>query len=70
MRKNFVSIGKLGEESINEDATVSRPGLIAVADGAGGGGLFAERWSRYLVDHIPNEPIRLAEELDDWIEGI
>lgn len=41
--------------------------LIAVSDGAGGGGLFAERWSAYLLSHLPATPINSAEELAFWI---
>ncbi|MDE5585300.1 MAG: hypothetical protein K2I92_03040, partial [Muribaculaceae bacterium] len=44
--------------------------MIAVSDGAGGGGLFADRWSRYLVSHLPHKPITTAEKLDEWIGSI
>ncbi len=44
--------------------------FIAISDGAGGGGLFAERWSRYLLANLPKEPIASAEALDEWIGGI
>ena len=70
MRKNYVSIGKLEPGCLNEDAVTGTPHLVAVSDGAGGGGLFAERWSRYLLDHLPQTPIMTAEELDAWIEQI
>ena len=35
---------------------------------AGGGGLFAERWSRYLIDNLPESPIMSANQLDSWLE--
>ena len=28
----------------NEDAVIAKDSLIAVSDGAGGGGVFADRW--------------------------
>lgn len=64
------SIGKPEQGSINEDAVIARENIIAVSDGAGGGGLFAERWSAYLVNHLPATPISSAEELDIWIGDI
>ena len=41
-----------------------------MSDGAGGGGVFAERWSQYLVDHLPNNPIKSYKEFDKWVDGI
>lgn len=70
MKTSCVSIGKFEQGCINEDAALARNNVIAVSDGASGGGLFAERWSRYLLDHLPDTPICTAEELDSWIEQI
>lgn len=70
MKTSCVSIGKFEQGCINEDAALARDNVIAVSDGAGGGGLFAERWSRYLLDHLPDMPICSAKELDGWIEQI
>lgn len=70
MKTSCVSIGKFELGCINEDAALARNNVIAVSDGAGGGGLFAERWSRYLLNHLPDTPICSAEELDSWIEQI
>ena len=36
-----LSIAKLGENLVNEDAAIAKNCLIAVSDGAGGGGVFA-----------------------------
>lgn len=69
-QQGAITIGKFEPGCINEDAVLARPGLIAVSDGAGGGGLFAERWSRYLLAHLPDTPIDSAEALDGWIESI
>ena len=64
------SIGKLEEGLVNEDAALAKTGLIAVSDGAGGGGLFADKWSKYLVEHLPDEPITDYPAFDKWIDGI
>lgn len=70
MKSSCISIGKFEQGCINEDAALAKEQVIAVSDGAGGGGLFAERWSRYLLDHLPDTPISSAGELDKWIEQI
>lgn len=65
-----LSIAKFEEGIVNEDAAIAREKVIAVSDGAGGGGVFAECWSRYLVEHLPDEPIESYEAFDRWIDGI
>ena len=65
-----ISLGKFEKNAINEDAGLARKSLIAVSDGAGGGGLFADKWSRHLLKNLPNEPIASAEQLDRWIGSI
>ena len=54
----------------NEDAAKATPEWIAVSDGAGGGGVLANLWSRYLVDHLPDKPIKSFKSFDKWIDGI
>ena len=70
MRSFANSIGKPEQGCINEDAVIARENIIAVSDGAGGGGLFAARWSKYLLNHLPSTPISSADELDAWIRYI
>ena len=65
-----ISIAKIGEGLINEDAAKATEKWIAVSDGAGGGGVFADLWSKYLVDHLPGEPIMDYQTFDAWIDGI
>ena len=65
-----ISIEKFEKDIINEDAAIARKEVIAVSDGAGGGGLYAERWSQYLVDHLPDKPIKNYKVFDKWIDGI
>ena len=52
-----ISIAKFEKDIVNEDAVIARKNVIAVSDGAGGGGVFAERWSQYLVSNLPDKPI-------------
>ncbi len=66
-----VSIAKLNDTGVNEDAFCATDRCIAVSDGAGGCGLFADEWSRYLIEHLPKEkPICSFAELDEWVDGI
>lgn len=65
-----ISIAKIGEGLINEDAATATERRIAVSDGAGGGGVFAEMWSKYLVDKLPDEAITDYKTFDAWIDGI
>ena len=65
-----LSIPKFEESIINEDASKATSKWIAVSDGAGGGGVFADKWSNYLVQHIPSEPIQDYAAFDDWLNNI
>ena len=65
-----ISIAKFEKGIVNEDAVIAKKDVIAVSDGAGGGGLFAERWSQYLVDHLPDNPIKNYKAFDKWIDTI
>ena len=70
MRKQNITIGKIGYGQVCEDASISVPGMAAVSDGAGGGGLFADEWARYLLKHLDTtKPITTFEQLDVWIDG-
>ena len=65
-----LSTSKFEEGIINEDAARATPEWIAVSDGAGGGGVFANKWSEYLVEHLTETPISDFAAFDSWIEGI
>lgn len=54
----------------NEDAVLARENVIAVSDGAGGGGVFADLWSNYLVEHLPEKSIKSYQAFDKWIDSI
>ena len=64
------SLSKFEEGNINEDAVKATQCWVAVSDGAGGGGVFADRWSKYLVDHLVDEPIHDYPTFDGWIDSI
>ena len=65
-----ISLAKFEEGIINEDAAIAKKEAIAVSDGAGGGGVFADLWSKYLVEHLPDKPIKNYKAFDKWIDGI
>lgn len=65
-----ISIAKFEEGIVNEDAAIAKENVIAVSDGAGGGGVFAERWSDYLVNHLSDKPIKSYKAFDKWIDSI
>ena len=65
-----LSIAKFEEGITNEDAAKATLRWVAVSDGAGGGGVFADKWSRYLVDHLLDEPIANYQAFDAWIDSI
>lgn len=55
----------------NEDTyrVDSQTGLWAVADGAGGTGLYAGQWAQFLVEHVPGEPFGNSSDLTHWLDG-
>lgn len=72
-----LSLTKFEDGVVNEDAVFPKKdpvsldkGVIAVSDGAGGGGVFAERWSQYLVDNLPGKAIKDYKDFDKWVDGI
>lgn len=64
------TICKPTEFFFNEDSVYYSSNLIAVSDGAGGGGLFAEKWSEYLICNLPRNPLKSFRDLDIWIDSI
>lgn len=65
-----ISLAKFEKDIVNEDAAIAKENVIAVSDGAGGGGVFAERWSQCLVNHLPDKPIVNYKAFDKWIDSI
>lgn len=64
------SCHKFEANVLNEDAAMACKDRLAVSDGAGGGGVFAERWAHYLLKHLPSSPFNTFKELDAWIDRI
>jgi hypothetical protein len=66
-----VTLKKFTDDIPNEDAFFANDNCIAISDGAGGCGLFADKWSQYLINKLPyDKPIQSFEELDAWIDNI
>lgn len=65
-----LSIHKFEDGIVNEDTAKATQKWIAVSDGAGGGGVFADQWSKFLVEHLPDESITAYNAFDNWIESI
>lgn len=65
-----LSLAKFEEGIANEDAAKATLKWIAISDGAGGGGVFADKWSKYLVEHVPNAPIMDYPAFDSWIDSV
>jgi len=51
----------------SEDRVRVQQGLYAIADGAGGGGMYASEWAQCLVDHLPIQPITNASSFVAWL---
>lgn len=70
----YITLKKFTDTIPNEDSCQVRNDMIAISDGAGGCGVFASDWSKYLVDNIANrpndEPIVGFEQLDAWVGEI
>ena len=58
-------------ESKNEDSVkIIDTSLLVLSDGAGGTGVEAHRWSRYLVDKTPIKPFKDFQEFSTWLDSI
>ena len=42
----------------------------AVADGAGGGGIYAGEWANHLANHVPTEPFANFSAFSAWLDRI
>ena len=70
MKSKSFTTHKINDPSTNEDAVRCTPNFIAVSDGAGGCGIFAERWSQYLVDNLSACSFGGFEAFNQWIDSI
>lgn len=66
-----ISIAKFTDNIPNEDSFKVVPKCLVISDGAGGCGVFANEWSKYLVEKLDeNKPILSFKELDKWVDSI
>lgn len=64
-----ITLAKPKEHLVNEDSILVAENCIAVSDGAGGCGVFADEWSTYLLANLPQDrPLTTYEELNEWID--
>jgi hypothetical protein len=67
------AISKKESEKPCEDAVHERalPNgyAFALSDGAGGTGIFANRWAKRLVESVPKQPLHTIEETTQWLLG-
>ena len=72
MKGRAITLPKREANPLCEDASCLRPGhLLAVSDGAGGGGLYADLWAQYLIQHLPTQKgFADADALDCWLGAI
>lgn len=71
MTTNAQTIGKEAPAyPDNEDSYCvdSQTGVWCVADGAGGTGLYAGQWARFLVEQIPDKPFGDFSALAHWLD--
>ncbi len=72
MRSRQQSVGKEAPAySDNEDSfrAADEAGIWAVADGAGGTGIYAGEWAQHLTQQITDVPFRNVVELAHWLDG-
>jgi hypothetical protein len=65
-----VSIPKALQTKSEDAFIVREDGLLAVADGAGGVGIFAAEWAKYLLDSLPEMPFADADAFVLWTNSI
>lgn len=65
-----ISIPKFEVRHINEDSIITKENLFAIADGAGGYGIFADEWSKYLLVNLPEKRLKDYSEFEKWLASI
>ncbi|MEI7581775.1 hypothetical protein [Runella sp.] len=59
------TLSELPEDRFRIDENV-----IALADGAGGMGVYAGEWASYLCEHLPSEPWNDFSAFEKWLDNI
>lgn len=65
-----ITIPKFEERAYSEDVSLCDTKRIAVSDGAGGCGIFAERWSAYLMEKLPAKKFVDFADFSVWLDSI
>lgn len=65
-----ITIPKFEERAYSEDESLCDAKRIAVSDGAGGCGIFAERWSAYLLEKLPAKKFVEFVDFSAWLDSI
>lgn len=65
-----ITIPKFEERAYSEDVSLCDSRRIAVSDGAGGCGIFAERWSAYLLEKLPAKKFVDFVDFSVWLDSI
>lgn len=71
MKSRCQSVGKEAPKyADNEDAwrADDERGIWAVADGAGGTGIYAGEWAQHLVQHVPDGSFGQLTDLAHWLD--
>lgn len=53
-------------QAVNEDRVRCENNFIAIADGAGGTGMYCGEWAEFLLGNLPNVPITNFEDFKIW----
>lgn len=71
---DFKTLKKFTDNIPNEDNCCVSDDMIVISDGAGGCGVFASDWSKYLAENLfvrsTDSPIINVDDLDNWIGEI
>ncbi len=67
VRRQSVS-KEFDNSNLNEDQLRLSENFIALADGAGGTGILCGEWAEFLLNKIPEQPIKTFENFKDWLE--
>lgn len=58
--KDFIS------KNLNEDRIRCEDNFVAIADGAGGTGIYCGEWAEFLLVNLPNHPITNYASFEKW----
>ena len=66
-----ITLSKITDSIPNEDSYFCNEDFVAISDGAGGCGVFSDKWSNYIVNKLPvKSPIKNFRDFDKWFDSI